>query len=217
MPHTTIALGLVTALDVATARQLHDYDDLDDAGVVAAQEQLTLQRSHSRTLPGYLTRVQQVGVVIDSGDDITLAAFEAEALDAERDTLASLFALLPAAAARAVVWQAADWQLLLRRALRHELPAPAALRASTCHAWDGWFAGQQGASHAAVQADAMHLYGHPAAAREVSNAALRAAMHWHALDLRWRQVTGELDAATCRDRRARVLAHVHPDSTQVHC
>lgn len=217
MPQTTIALGLVTALDVTTARQLHDYTGLDDTGVIAAQEQMTLQRSHSRALPGYLTRIQQVAAVIDSGDDITLAAFEADDLDAERGVLTSLFALLPDAGACAVVWHSAHWQLLLRRALRHELPAPGSLQASTCHAWDRWFAEGQDESNAAVQADAVRLYGHHAAAQQVSNPALRAAMHWYELDLRWRSVTGGIDMQTRRERRARVLAHVHPDTTQVRC
>src|SRR5699024_776147 len=115
-----IALGVGTALDVDTARQLHDYGDLDDAGVASALEQTGLQRMSVLRWPGYLTRLTRVAAVIDDGAEVVLAGFAAATPEQERGMIESLFAVLPDTAdGRAVAWRADDWELLLQRAYRH--------------------------------------------------------------------------------------------------
>lgn len=208
MQKITIALGLDTALDIATARQLHDYGKLDDAGVASALEQMGLQQGVTGGRPAYLTRLQRVALVIDNGDDIILAAFEAEDVDEERGMLASLFALMPESAGQIVAWDNGDWELLLQRAFCHALQAPAALRDWPRQALRRLFAGADRAADQAVQADVIRLYGNPVAAQEAFDPALRAAVHWHAMAVRWRCVTGELDSAAQQLRLQRVAARV---------
>lgn len=199
----TIALGLVPTLDVATARRLYGYDDLDDAGVAAALEQTGRQPGGG---PDYLRRVQYVAAVIDSDDDITLAAFEAASFDEEYTVLTTLFALFPDTAGQAVSWDAGAWQLLLRRAYMHELQAPAAVHAwprrDLCQLFDDRAPGPGDD----VQADALRLFGKRSAVMETVNPALRVAIGWYDMDLRWRCVSGEIDAETHRQRMARVIA-----------
>src|SRR5690625_1116855 len=128
MQRTTLALGLQTALDITTARRLHDYGELDDAGVASALEQKGLQQGVPGGRPGYLTRLERVAVVIDSGDDVTLATFEAEDIDTEYDLLRSLFAIMPTTSGYCASWDTGAWELLLQRAYCHAMQAPAAVR-----------------------------------------------------------------------------------------
>lgn len=204
----TVSLGLETALDTATARRLHDYGELDDKGVAAALEQTGLQRSRSGRYPDHLARVVQVAAVIDSGDDITLASFEAADIDEEASILTTLFALFPQQTGQAVSWDASDWDLLLRRAYLHMLVAPAALREWPRQSLCRLFEGPQTQAGYNLQADALKLYGNNAAELANADAALGTAIHWYDMELRRRCVAAEIEPQTRRDHLARVIAQV---------
>jgi len=208
MQRTTLALGVQTALDITTARRLHDYGELDDAGVASALEQMGLQQGVPGGRPGYLTRLARAALVIDSGDDVTLATFEAEDIDAEYDLLQSLFAVMPTTSGYAVSWDASAWELLLRRAYCHALRVPAAVRDWPRQPLRPLFADAEQAPNYDVQADAIGLYGNPAALANAIDPALRLAVHWHAMALRYHCVTGEVDAAALPQRMQRVAARV---------
>lgn len=208
MTQPTIALGLETVLDVATARRLYDYGNLDDAGVAAALEQTGRQGSLDGNRRDHLTRIQHVAAVIDSGDDITMAAFEAGSIEEEAAILPTLFALFPEEPGRAVAWRADAWKLLLRRAYLHELPAPQAVCSWARHPLHDLFDDQAGSGDYDVQADAVRLYGNHSAALDGVSPALRSAIHWHDMDLRRRCVFREIDADTRRERVARVIAQI---------
>lgn len=204
---TTIALSLTTAVDTHTARQLHDYGDLDDAGVVAALEQTGLQRG--QRWPGYLSRVQRVAIVLDDGGDLTLAAFEASTSAQEHGVLESLFALLPMQAdGRSVAWDEAAWRLLTQRAYHHELQAP-----TPVHAWPRQPLCElfENVGARALHSDAATLYGGAGgggAAAELADLdpVLRDAVRCYVMDLRWRCVTGAMTADASRQRAARAVA-----------
>lgn len=203
---TTIALGLATVLDTVTARQLHDYGDLDDAGIAAALEQAGLQRGRSSRWPGHLSRVAHVAVIVDASDNLTLAAFAAETADHERACLESLFAVLPnTVAGRSVAWRASDWTVLAQRAYRHELCAPQPVhawpRSQLCELFDSG----PGAPDDGARADAIRLYGHDMAGLTDASPALASALHWYVMDLRWRSVTGDIAPDTAQQRAVRAM------------
>lgn len=212
MARATIALGLMTTLDVATARRLYDYGELDDNGVAAALEHTGLQRSNGGNRPDHLTRIHRAAAVIDSDDDITLAAFEATNIDEECAVLSTLFALFPDGPGRAVSWAGGAWELLLRRAYMHELQAPPAVRDWPRQPLCRLFDEQAPSPGYDVRADAVGLYGNHAAALDDIDPALRLAVHWHDMDLRWRLVAGEIDREARQQRSARVMAQIAGDS-----
>lgn len=155
---TTYVLGLTTALDTETARRLHDYGDINDAGVVAALEQAGQQGTGPTPWPGYLSRITHLALIAEHDDELTLAAFESVTLAEERGALQSLFALMQDARhGRNVAWHAADWQLLAQRAYHHALPAPDAVWHWPRLALQDMFQ-TSGERVQAVQSDVLHLY-----------------------------------------------------------
>lgn len=210
----TISLGLVTTLDVATARRLHDYGELDDNGVASALEQTGLQQSSGRQYPDHLTRVVQIAAVIDSGEDITLASFEAANIDEEASVLTTLFALCPDLPGRAVSWDAGAWTLLLRRAYLHMLPAPQAVRTWPRQPLRRLFDNPGRMPDYDTQTDAIKLYGNDAADLKHIDSALRTAIHWHDMDLRWRCVQGEIDPQTRLDHINRLIAQINSKTAE---
>ncbi|WP_423820925.1 hypothetical protein V5738_11330 [Salinisphaera sp. SPP-AMP-43] len=121
-----VVLASATALDVAAARRLADYGDLDDAGVARALEQVHMQRWGRRDLPGHLRQIDALAaIVIDQGQVQQLAP--APAVD-EAALLAQLFAHWPESRADAPValvdWGGGAQSLLRARALAHEQPLP---------------------------------------------------------------------------------------------
>lgn|GEM_PF-5647942 len=201
----TVALGLVTALDITTARQLHDYGSLDDAGVTAALEQVGLERNHGAAgRPAYLTRLQHAGLVVDDGDTVELHAWTAATLEDERVLLQNLFARLPDATARAVAWHAHDWPLLRHRAYRHAAALPPGLKKSTWEPLCELFDDGLMRSYHDVQADVLRLYGNRMAGLDALDPALWAAVQWYELDLRRRLVHGALPAGSVQQCHARL-------------
>lgn len=119
-----VALALDTGLDVGAARRLGDYEQLDDADLTSAFEQVRLQRTGRIAWPPHLRAVRGLAAVIDSGRAIRRLDVDADAGLDEATRLRRLFAAWPGAGAEAVAWRAADLQLLAARALMYDLPLP---------------------------------------------------------------------------------------------
>lgn len=198
---TLIALALRAAPDVETARQLHDYGTLDDAGVVAALEQTGLRRGDAQRWPAYLARLQQLAVVVDVAGELTLATFAAATLAQENSLLSALFAILPGPAqGQCVAWHGADWPLLQQRAYHHHLPAPAAVHAWPRQALADLFA------PGARRDDVLRLYGAEFTAADSVEPVLGDAVHCYLMALRQRCISGQLAPDSARGRAARARA-----------
>ncbi|RJS92045.1 hypothetical protein [Salinisphaera sp. Q1T1-3] len=122
MTRPTIVLAAEGALDVAAARRLADYGELDDAGVARALEQVHLQRWGTTMLPGHLCRVVRwaaVGVV-RGRVRVASSAYD----DDESAVLARLDELDMAGGCDLVDWDGAARSWLLARASAQSRRAP---------------------------------------------------------------------------------------------
>jgi len=122
----TIALALDTALDITAARRLHDYGELDDANVQRALEQSYIQRVGRIDWPAHLRVIRHVGVVVEQGDAVRVAAIAADGNEAF--ALSRLFAQWPDRPGAVVAWQADTVALIAARAFLHDIGMPAGLR-----------------------------------------------------------------------------------------
>ncbi|GAB3685830.1 hypothetical protein [Salinisphaera aquimarina] len=208
MSAADVVLALDTALDIAAVRRLHDYADLDDAGVTRAFEQMRMQRLGHLRLPAYLLAIRQVVAIVDDGGDIRVVD-----IDGSGDEAAMLDRLeqqLSTAAGTLVLWDTQDMELLGMRAFMHDRP----LRLSTRHSRVFELAESLAvdAEHPSTdtERDIITLTGLPAVDSAASpGARLRAiACNRYRLWLRWQTCRGELTAGE-RAARERALARPH--------
>lgn len=115
-----LAFELATVPDVAGARRLNAFGDLDDDDVVRALGQQQLQRTGDERLPPHLQRIVAVGVTRRGRDGLEMRALG----DAETDEAALLVRLFEALAetgGACVSWNAsgADPAVIAHRAMLH--------------------------------------------------------------------------------------------------
>ncbi|MES1925445.1 hypothetical protein [Salinisphaera sp. T31B1] len=157
MSRDRIALALTTTVDIEAVRRLHDYGDLDDAGVVRAFEQTRMQRYGHLVLPGYLRRLDGLTCIVDRGGDIHMLDI-ADDVDEGR-MLDTLDRALDGRAADTLVWQHDELGLLTTRALlNRRVLAPALCDGHPIALADTLFDGDDDEA-AAAEAAMMTVYG----------------------------------------------------------
>lgn len=125
MSSACIAIALTVGVDVSGLRKLHDYGDLDDAGVVRAYEQMRTQRLGRLDLPGYLTTIERVACVVDDGHDARLHIADDTA--GEPALFDELYEAMQREIGPPVVWHADELAPLRVRAALHSRVLPPVL------------------------------------------------------------------------------------------
>ncbi len=135
-----MVIAAQAVLDIDAARRLADYDDLDDAGITRAVEQLHTQRWGRWDLPAHLAAIDRLCVVIVERGHVRRVDLSRQALGSESALLDALVDVMPATRADLVDWDGHDVATLLARCVATDRQLPRALAGAATHHLAGWVA-----------------------------------------------------------------------------
>ncbi|MES1935929.1 hypothetical protein [Salinisphaera hydrothermalis] len=203
MTTATVVLVAETGLDIAAARRLADYGELDDAGVARALEQVHVQRWGRADLPGHLTRIDALAAVVDDG--VTPRLIRATQTS-EAECLEALFRQWPLGPVDLVDWNGSARSLLAARALAHDRRLPGEFAAARVCALDAR-AAPAPVDHPApaeqVELECLQLMA-GLETRDRAPDVVERAIARYRLWLRWLACHGRMNARTRAAREARL-------------
>ena len=118
----TLIFDIETIPDAESGRRLHDLQDLSDADVVRALEQLQYQKNGSTFMPHYLHKIIVISLIHVSEKDIKICSLSGE----EKEIVQQFFQGLEKYKPQLVSWNGKrfDLPVLHYRSLLHRVAAP---------------------------------------------------------------------------------------------